>query len=79
MIFVERHRPIFPFRMSRAPSSGEDTAECYHPIVDFVKRWTVDKKVNYDWRAKEFDARFKALESESVEPALYDYFRNILT
>jgi uncharacterized protein (DUF2235 family) len=78
MIFVERHRPMFPFRMSRTPSSGEDTAECYHPIVDFVKRWTVDKKPNYDWRAKEFDTRFKSLESESVEPALYDYFRTLL-
>jgi uncharacterized protein (DUF2235 family) len=78
MIFVERHRPFFPFRMSRAPSSGADTAECYHPIVDFVKRWNVDKKPNYDWRAKEFDARFKSLESESVEPELYAYFRKIL-
>ena len=78
MIFVERHRPFAPFRMSRAPSSAADTAECYHPIVDFVKRWNVDGKANYDWKTKEFDARFKTLTSREVEPGLYDYFEGIL-
>ncbi len=78
MIFVERHRPVWPFRMSRQPSKGDDTAECYHPIVDFVQKWNFDKKANYDWKSKEFDARFKALASRDVEPALHDYFETIL-
>jgi hypothetical protein len=78
MIFIERHRPLRPFRMSRSPNSGVDTAECYHPIVDLVKRWNVDGVDGYDWKGKEFDARFKGLQSREVEPGLYDYFERIM-
>ena len=79
MIFVERHRPFLPFRIDRTPcASGNDTAECYHPIVDFVKRWNVDGRQGYDWKGKLFDPRFNTLSSKEAEPGLYDYFSRVL-
>jgi uncharacterized protein (DUF2235 family) len=77
-IFIERHRPLRPFRMSRIPNSESDSAECYHPIIDLVRSWSVDGKEGYDWKGKEFDARFNGLQSREVEPDLYDYFERIL-
>ncbi len=79
MIIVKRHRPLRPFRISRTPCDAADTAECYHPIIDFVERWTFDGKEDYDWKGREFDPRFNTLGSREIEPDLYSYFEKILT
>jgi uncharacterized protein (DUF2235 family) len=78
MIFIDRHRPLKPFRKSRTPINLSGSAECYHPIVDFIDSWTFDGSEQYDWKSKQLSARFGTLSSKAAEPGLYDYFAKIL-
>lgn len=77
-IFVKRHRPIHPFRLSRVPIATEATAESYHPIIDMIDSWTVDEKEGFDWRGQCFSPHFSGLESKAKEPELHEYFNRFL-
>jgi hypothetical protein len=71
---IRQHRPVFPFRTQRQPTSTECACEFLHPVVDMIAPEFRYNGRPYPWRERQFAPRFGGM---TVDPVLDGYFQSL--